>query len=117
MTSETSLSWKMDFVVFLILITLLGILRVFKIDIEISYLCLGNAFSGIAFEQIYTPPCTEGEFTFEKRVKEISKGNETLIGENGAVYTKRRVLIHLQYSNKYQIIEQSQAYTGKLIVD
>ena len=70
-------------------------------------------FDGIAFEQIYTPPCTEGEFTFEEKVKEISKRNETLTGENGAVYTKRRVILRLQYSDKYQIIEQSQAYTGK----
>ena len=73
-------------------------------------------FDGIAFEQIYTPPCTEGEFTFEEKVKEISKGNETLTGENGAVYTKRRVVLRLQYSDKYQIIEQSQAFTGKLFV-
>ena len=74
-------------------------------------------FIGKAFEQIYTPPCTAGEFTFKETVIEKSKGNETLTGENGAVYTKRRVLIRLQYSEKYQIIEQTQAYTGKLIVD
>ena len=73
-------------------------------------------FIGTDFEQIFTPPCTEGEFTFEERVKETSKGNETLTGENGEVFTKKKVILHLEYSEKYQIIEQTQAFTGKLIV-
>ena len=73
-------------------------------------------FIGTDFEQIFTPPCTEGEFTFEERVKETSRGNETITGENGEVFTKKKVILRLQYSDKYQIIEQTQAFTGKLIV-
>ena len=73
-------------------------------------------FIGTDFEQIFTPPCTVGEFTFEEKVKEMSKGNETITGENGEVFTKKKVILRLQYSDKYQIIEQTQAFTGKLIV-
>ena len=69
-------------------------------------------FEGTAFEQIYTPPCTEGEFTFKEKVKKISKGNETQTGENGEVFTRKKVILRLQYSDKYQIIEQTQAFTG-----
>ena len=72
-------------------------------------------FIGTDFEQIFTPPCTEGEFTFEERVKETSKGNETITGENGEVFTRKKVFLRLQYSDKYQKIEQTQAYTGKYL--
>ena len=71
-------------------------------------------FSGKDFDNMYSPPCTEGEFKFQQIITNKSRVAETLLGSNKTVYTKKKVIVNLRYLDKFQLIEQSKAYTGKV---